>query len=117
MAWANRRLGRSDRTKPAAIDEETAAQFRQWGVKVESEVTADEELLPIIASNWPSFMAFLACETQWRVVATLAGLIWIGLDYAACDVVLRRRELPDQVFDDLRAIEDAALEVLNGSDG
>ncbi|MDR5655410.1 DUF1799 domain-containing protein [Ruixingdingia sedimenti] len=61
--------------------------------------------------NWSSVCAFLACETQWRAVATLAGVIWLGLDYPAVDVVLRRQGAPDAVFADLQIMEAAALEV------
>nr|WP_267967780.1 MULTISPECIES: DUF1799 domain-containing protein [Rhizobium/Agrobacterium group] len=62
-------------------------------------------------------MAFLACDTQWRVVGVgLGGMIWIGLDYTACDVVFRRGRYADPVWDDLRVMEEAALPVLNSGD-
>lgn len=64
--------------------------------------------------NWPSFIAFTACATQWRVVSTSPGQMnFTGLDYTACDVVLRRRNSEPHVFDDLVEMEDAALEILN----
>lgn len=67
--------------------------------------------------NWSSFLAFRACETQWRVAATMAGLIWIGLDYTACQIVLEKLDAPSHIFADLHAMEDAALPILNGVDG
>lgn len=64
--------------------------------------------------NWLSVCAFLACETQWRAIAgMMGGLVWLGLDYSAVDVVLRRLGFddPDSVFADLQVMEDAALAV------
>lgn len=67
-------------------------------------------------ANWPSLMAFLDCQTQWRVAAGMAGLVWFGLDYAACKLVLDAEELGPDVFRDLRVIEAAALPILNEAD-
>lgn len=55
---------------------------------------------------------FLACETQWRTGAAGGAL---GLDYAALEAVLRllKTEATPDLFGDLRAMEYAALEVLN----
>ncbi|HBD91814.1 MAG TPA: hypothetical protein DEF16_03755 [Gemmobacter sp.] len=64
-------------------------------------------------SNWDVLTAFLAVETQWRAAGTLAGLIWLGLDYPAVDIVLRRFGFRDEVFADLRAMEAAALQVFS----
>jgi hypothetical protein len=69
--------------------------------------------------NWPALQAFLACETQWRVVARgMAGVLeWLGLDYVAADVVLRRLGLDDEAFEGLQVIEAAAVEVFGEGDG
>lgn len=45
-----------------------------------------------------------------------AGLIFLGLDYTACDIVLRRYHAAPHVFEDLQAMEDAALAILNEAD-
>lgn len=63
--------------------------------------------------NEDALIAWLAVETQWRIVSTMAGLIWLGLDYSAVDVVLRRLKSPDRVFADLQHMELAALEAFN----
>ncbi len=44
----------------------------------------------------------------------MAGLVWLGLDYAAVDIVLRRSgtENADEVFGDLMLMEEAALAAL-----
>lgn len=64
-------------------------------------------------SNADALDAWLACDTQWRVAATMAGMIWLGLDYAGVDVVLRRSKFadPDAVFRDLQVMEGEALRV------
>ncbi|MGD9476148.1 DUF1799 domain-containing protein [Shinella sp. G-2] len=63
--------------------------------------------------NWSSLLAFLACQTQWRVVATMGGLIWLGLDYAAARAALEELGLPLSRMADLRALEAGALPILN----
>ncbi|WP_323041579.1 DUF1799 domain-containing protein [Gemmobacter sp.] len=84
------------------------------GVLVPAELitaeVADHECVEVLPVNWPSVLAFLACETQWRTAGTLAGLIWLGLDYPAVDVVLRR-VAPEADFRDLQVMERGALEV------
>lgn len=67
----------------------------------------------IMAPNRDAIRAWLAVETQWRVVAGMAGIRWLGLDYGAVDVVLRRLPAsdPDAVFGDLIVMESEALSV------
>jgi hypothetical protein len=93
-------------------------QFAGFGVTVAVDDDEDtiEDRIEIMECNWPSFAAFVACSTQWRVLATAAGLIFLGLDYTACDIVLRRYDAAPHVFDDLQAMENAALEILNEAD-
>lgn len=76
-------------------------------------LTAEESVVDVWDVNWPSLNAFTACQTQWRVVAGMSRAFWLGLDYSAVDVVLRRRNLPDQVFEDLRVMEAEALRTFN----
>lgn len=95
-----------------------AAQFELMGYSVDpSEISnQDSEAFKVFASNWDSVTAFLACETQWRVLAGDAGrLIWTGLDYAGADVALRRYDFPTAVFADLQVMELEALSVLGGA--
>ena len=51
----------------------------------------------------------MACETQWNVVGTYASLIWIGLNYVAVDIVLRRLGYSEMVFADLQIMEKEAI--------
>lgn len=41
----------------------------------------------------------------------MTGIHWIGLDYTAVDVVMRRSKVDDAVFEDLRLMEAVSLEV------
>lgn len=64
-------------------------------------------------ANWSSLLAFLECQTQWRVAVGMAGIIWIGLDYAACAPVLAAIDVGPEAFADLRYMEHSALPILN----
>ena len=65
---------------------------------------------------WPdnilAVRVFLAMSTQWRM--GLAGAT--GLDYGALPAVMRLSQVPpgerQNVFNDIRVLEDAALETL-----
>lgn len=71
---------------------------------------AEIEAFEVLPANWPAVLVFLDSETQWRCAAGMAGLIWIGLDYVAVDVVLRRTRREVE-FSDLQVMEQAALDV------
>lgn len=85
------------------------------GVKVEvAPADAEEDgAFQVWRANEDALIAWLAVETQWRIVSSMAGLIWLGLDYSAVDVVLRRLKSPDRVFADLQDMELAALEAFS----
>ncbi len=76
-------------------------------------VLTGEDAFEVYPINWDALRAFLACETQWRCTATMAGIFWLGLDYLAVDVVLRRLGFPDSVFADLQLMEAEALLILS----
>ncbi len=58
---------------------------------------------------------FMACQTQWRQDAAGGPT---GLDYAALEAVMRMHKVKDKraMLGDIRAMEYAALEALNGGD-
>jgi len=74
-------------------------------------MSAEDEAFRVLALNWDSVMAFLACETQWRVIAAGSKLLWLGLDYVAVDIVFRWFDFPNAVFADLQVMEFEALSV------
>ena len=86
------------------------------GASVEAAPEDTDEAIEIMASNRDSMLGFLSVDTQWRVASTMAGMIWIGLDYNAVDVALRRKTMPDPVFGDVQIMEAEALSILNGGD-
>lgn len=67
----------------------------------------------VMPVNWPAVLAFLGLETQWRSIGLHTRMFLTGFDYTAVDAFLRRRGLPDNVFDDLQIMENAALAALN----
>lgn len=84
------------------------------GVQIEgATVQPAAESFEIMAQNAISFRVWMACETQWRVAAGMGGIVWLGLDYGAVDVVLRRSAVveADEVFADLMEMEAEALGV------
>lgn len=91
-------------------------EFAAFGVMIAELTEETEDFDPVAACNWESLLAFMACDTQWRVGVGFGGMIWIGLDYTACDVVFRRRGLADHIWDDVRVMEEAALPILNSGD-
>ena len=63
---------------------------------------------------WPTVMAWLAVQTQWRIAPSGRA---IGLDYSAVDVALRRLGIEDadgELFAGLQVMEVAALRALQG---
>ena len=98
-----------------SVDDAIAADFAKMGLKV--EVTPEEqEVIEIMPANHATFDAFLSCHTQWRVAATMAGIIWLGLDYTAVRLVLDDLDAPKHVFADLRLMEAEVLPIMNERD-
>jgi hypothetical protein len=95
-------------TTLASVDDEVARQFAEMGVKVDVPVQ-DDEAIPVWAANWPALTAFLAVETQWRVAIGMGGMIRLGIDYTALDVMLRRLKADDTIFEDIQVMEREAL--------
>jgi Phage related hypothetical protein (DUF1799) len=105
-----------DGAHPVKVDAAVAAEFATMGVQVAIDEMTEGDAFGVWDSNWASLSAFLDCETQRRCEATMAGLHWLGLDYSSVDVVLRRSKAPDEVFDDLRVMETAALAAFGEAD-
>lgn len=80
----------------------------------ESEVEADPDF-EIHEDNLESMGAFQACNNRWRWMMVGIKAIRIGLDMQAVRLVLWGLKLKDarQVFNDIRLMEDAALEAIN----
>ncbi|MGN7870968.1 DUF1799 domain-containing protein [Paracoccus sp. 22332] len=96
------------------MDDELAAQFARMGAVVEVQAPPAADGFEVLLANADAIAAWVACETQWRIATGPAGIQWLGLDYPAVDVVLRRGrfEDADTVFADLMVMEGAALDVL-----
>lgn len=84
------------------------------------EEDEDADACVVWSINLPSVLAFLECDTQWRAVAGMGGLIWLGLDYTAVLATLdarprkeRRRHPTHKLFTDVRLMEGEALAIRN----
>lgn len=80
-------------------------------VKVDADLVEDEPAFDVWRSNRRSVMAFLACETQWRIAVGFAAAKPLGIDYASARPVFERRNgrVDRRIFDDVRIMERAAL--------
>lgn len=98
------------------MDADTAADFAALGLPIPDSFPIDLDPFDVMRANWRAVTAFLALETQWRLATGPTGLIWCGLDYAAAAAAVRARTLRawQRLLADLRVMEAAALEVLNG---
>jgi hypothetical protein len=84
-----------------------------------AEAVANEraaDVWEVHADNELTVAAWVALSTQWRVSSGMA-VVRLGLDYAVIPGVLALTEVPRRerhtVFDGLRTMEAAALEVFN----
>lgn len=77
--------------------------------------------LAVWPQNWHAVMAFCDMGTQWQMVATMRGLMHLGLRYEALPLTLAalRPRIPErcrrplhELMPQLRALEQAALPVL-----
>lgn len=99
------------------MTEMVRGEFALMGAKVAEAEPEEDDPHAVAECNWESFMAFRACDSQWRTCAIgMAGMAWIGLDYQGCDVALRRGGFADDVWDDVQYMEKTALPVLNSRD-
>jgi hypothetical protein len=99
-------------------EDEMAADAAFWGIDPAllgdvAEETDDDGVWP---ENLPAIAAFIACATQWRVVALADGTTRAtGLDYAGCRAALDALDVnvsPD-LWSDVQMIEGGAIAALN----
>lgn len=76
----------------------------------------DFEVMP---ENLDAVHVFIACGTQWRYRAAGNGSQVVGLDYLSVEAMLRlyRTSHRRDVFDKIRIMELAALEVFRAKHG
>ncbi len=114
--WAYAATGRSDPTRPDTIDAQDAADFASFGIIVEVDEDEGDEFFEVWEPNWTALLLFLACETQWAIVAGMGGVSYIGLNYQAVDIVMKHRGFDAEAFRGLQIMEHEALRILNERD-
>lgn len=77
----------------------------------------DDEKVQLAPHLLPVVKLFSRLRSQWRMLAGMGGLVYTGLDYSAVEPVMRltacKTATPERLFDQLRTMEIAALQVLN----
>jgi hypothetical protein len=79
----------------------------------------EPEHMEVLPENWKTLQIFLQCQTQWRIIAGMAGAFYQGLDYPSVESVLRMTVKPKnhaKTFRGLQLIEAGALETINKKD-
>lgn len=74
---------------------------------------ANDEAFAVWHVNWDSLTMFLRCETQWDVIATMAGFVWNGLRYEGVKALFDLLDVQRDIFLDLQEMERAALSAFN----
>lgn len=84
----------------------------------EDAIVTSEQLL-IMPDNWESVQVFLALNRCWRIDSFNGH--YFGLDRPSIESTLRlmsiRRKRHLAIFEDLRIMENTALEILNADNG
>lgn len=90
----------------------TAEDLNPSGAASKNE---SDEYFELWLDNVEGISAYIACGTQWRWNVCEGKAIRMGLDYGGVKVVLWGLKVknPQQVFNDIRAMEAVALEVFN----
>ncbi|MEN9671433.1 MAG: hypothetical protein RL018_1710 [Pseudomonadota bacterium] len=93
----------------------TTPEAAEWLAQINPVIEKqDFEVLP---ENLMAVQVFLAMQTNWRVIAGMAGIVWQGLDYSALPAVFQLMAIPKKqhpaLFQDLRLMEAEAVPILN----
>lgn len=105
-------------------EEHLDAQFAAFDAPAEfRDVLRTEhrrEHFPIHEDNEATVAAFLALQTQWRIIAGFGAVVYQGIDYPSVPAVLDALSVPPDgradVFQGLRIMEASALPILNARD-
>lgn len=86
--------------------------FAALGVKAVARA-ADEDVIEVWDINAGILDLFLTLQGSWRLLTTPRSTVWLGFDYAAVDVVMRRLAIEDEdgeIFRGLQVMERAVIE-------
>lgn len=94
-----------------ALDE-ARRDAAKWGFELPE--TVEDPAEAIWPEHVPALEAFLIVATQWRTAATLAGVIYVGLDYGAARDGLHMAgiEVTPELWGELQLIETGALKAM-----
>lgn len=79
--------------------------------------TAVPQEFEVLPENMDAVEVFMAMQTNWTLLAGMAGVIYQCLNYTALESVFRMMNIPRKkwrsLFDDIRILELSALPILN----
>lgn len=107
---------------PTARDapaDDALADAERFGLTSETraalEAGLNEGETGVWAQNVPAVAAFLAVQTQWRILAGPTGMAWLGLDYGgvASGLAGQGIAVTPELWADLRMIEAGVVARMN----
>lgn len=104
-----------------APDEEVMRQLEALGAPPEIIAKAAQRRARVEClihdDCWLSVQTFISLAGQWRVVSTMSGVLWMGIDFQSIEPCLRLRgvakKLWQQVFADLELMQVEAVGIMN----
>jgi hypothetical protein len=89
-----------------------------FGIEISDSIAIESRSgggFEIWQDNVVTLEVFLACRSQWRILAGFDRAVYLGLDYPGVEVVMRQLNFTENktMFDDIQHMEWAALAVFN----
>ncbi len=108
LSEAGRHWARAGR--PAQIRDDAAA----WGIEIDPK-RLKVERCEVWEEHREALEVFLSASNQWRIITSMAGAFYQGLDLPAVQSVMEIHQVEDlrAVLEQVQQIELGALEVLN----
>ncbi len=116
-------------TGGASAVEESWSDLKKFGVTDEEikRLQGEDEKpdrapdFAVWPENWRAIQLLDGMSTQWRSAVGASSILWLGMDYAALDVVERRipkhpqaeEPEPASLFAQLRLVEQIAIQIKN----
>lgn len=105
-----------------AIPDETDEALASFGlIKDESVAHDGDEPFRVYAVNWETLQIFWATWKQWKKTTVGNSVVRDGIDWAQVESALKlsriKRSRWTLIFEGLLAMQDEAIETLNGQNG
>nr|WP_281242931.1 DUF1799 domain-containing protein [Halomonas muralis] len=97
------------------VEDQTDDDAKRLGLDQSEQPAKQDSACEVWPEHWQALNVFLACRTQWRVIAGMGGVQYQGLDYTALESIMRMKGVDDTsaVLEQVQHMETGALEGLN----